>query len=103
MKAVIWVDEHGRKRRSLIKDTDGDEMARYGIPAEPPDITNCLDWTAFQQELADILLVQGLLTWADVQRNQAGFQAALNVFKRWLISYYRTQEREAKNQEVKHE
>jgi hypothetical protein len=97
LKAVIWVDEHKRKRRSLIKDTDGVEMARYGIPAEPPDIANCLDWTALQNDLMDILIDQELLTWADMQHNQAGLQAALNVFKRALISLYRAQENELKS------
>lgn len=103
MKAVIWVDEHKRKRRSLIKDTDGVEMARYGIPAEPPDIANCLDWTALQNDLTDVLIDQELLTWADMQRNQAGLQAALNVFKRALISLYRARENETKSGGNKHE
>lgn len=96
LKVVNWVDENGRKRRSLIKDTDGLEMARYGIPAEPPDITNCLDWTDIQNAVQDVLIDQELLTWADVQRNQAGLQAAINVFKRALISLYRAQENELK-------
>lgn len=103
MKAVIWVDEQKRKRRSLIKDTDGLEMARFGIPAEPPDIINCLDWTALQNDVLDVLIDQELLTWADVQRNQAGLQAAINVFKRSLISLYRAQENDKKSGGNKHE
>lgn len=103
MKAVIWVDEHGHKRRSLIKDTDGVEMARFGIPAEPPDVVSLFDWTGLQQELTDILIDQGLLTWTDVQHNQAGLQAAINVFKRRLISLYRTLENETKSGGKKHE
>jgi hypothetical protein len=97
LKAVIWVDENKRKRRSLIKDTDDPSMARYGIPAEPPDIVNCLDWTALQDALQDVLIDQELLTWADVQHNQAGLQAAINVFKRALISLYKLQEHETKS------
>jgi len=98
MKVVTWVDENGRKRRSMIRDIDGDHMAKSGIPVEAP--IDRLDWPALQNEVADILNQYGLLTWNDVQRDKTGLDAALTAFKRRLINLYKQVEietKEAKN------
>lgn len=94
MKLVIWIDENGRKRRSMIRDTDGDHMAKYGIPAEFP--IDRLDWQGLCNEVADVLNENGLLTWSDVQRDKTGLDAALLAFKRRLITLYKTLEQETK-------
>lgn len=90
MKAVLWVDSDGRRRRSLIKDTDGTEMSRHGIPADPPDIRS-LDWEAISREIEALQFDFGLFTWRAALNNQVGLQACINVFKRHLLELYRKQ------------
>ena len=88
MKAIVWTDDKGKRRRSLIKDTDGPEMARAGIPADPPDIRS-LDWEAIFQEIEQAQHEGGLWDWQAAQHNQAGMQACLNTFKRRFLELYR--------------
>jgi hypothetical protein len=88
VKAVIWTDTNGRKRRSLIKDGDAPELAKYGIPADPPDIRS-LDIEAIFQEIENLQYQQGLFTWRAALDNQGGMQALLSVFKRHLLELYR--------------
>ena len=88
MKAVIWTDNNGRKRRSLIKDGDTPEMAKYGIPADPPDVRT-LDIEAILQEIETLQYQQGLFTWRAALDNPGGMQALLSVFKRHLLGLYR--------------
>lgn len=90
MKAVIWTDSNGRKRRSLIKDGDAPEMAKYGIPADPPDIRS-IDVEALFKEIENLQYQQGLFTWRAALENPGGMQALINVFKRVLLGLYRKQ------------
>jgi hypothetical protein len=90
MKAVLWTDDNGRKRRSLIKDTDGSEMARYGVPANPPDLRT-MDMEAVFRGIEDLQYEYGLFDWQSANSNQSGIQACINVFKRELIKLYRNQ------------
>lgn len=90
MKAVIWIDDSGRKRRSLIKDNDGPEMARKGIPSNPPDIRS-MDMEATFREIEALQYEYGLFDWRAANNNQTGLQACINVFKRELLKLYRNQ------------
>ena len=87
MRLVQWMDGN-QERWSWIKDTDPDEKARFGIPAEPPSLEG-LDWDAIRAEMEKALLAQKLFTWLDVEQSQVGLAAALNVMKRHLIRLYR--------------
>lgn len=88
MKPVIWTDNSGRKRRSMIKDTDGPEMAKFGVPADPPDIRS-IDVEALFGEIERLQYEHGLYTWRAALDNQAGLKALINVFKRYLLELYR--------------
>jgi hypothetical protein len=88
LKAVIWTDNNGRKRRSMIKDTDGPEMAKFGVPADPPDIRS-IDVEALFNEIERLQYEFGLYTWRAALDNQAGLKALINVFKRHLLGLYR--------------
>lgn len=90
MKAVIWIDDSGRKRRSLIKDDDGPEKARLGIPEDPPDVRR-MDMDAVFREIEALQYEHGLYDWRAVNRDQAGIQACINAFKRELLKLYRNQ------------
>ena len=88
MRYVIWEDKRGYLRRSLIKDTDGDGMAEYGIPAGPPDFDS-LDWDEIKREIHNALAKNEVFDWTDVQRSSTGLAPALNVIKWHLIHKYR--------------
>jgi hypothetical protein len=88
LKAVIWTDDTGRKRRSLIKDTDGPEMARYGVPNEPPDIRG-IDMDAVFNGIEAVQYDRGLFDWRAANNDPGGMQACINVFKRELLKLYR--------------
>jgi len=88
MRPVIWEDKRGYLRRSLVRDTDGDGMAEYGIPAGPPDM-DLLDWDGIKREINNVLIENEVFSWDDVQRSGTGIAPALNVLKRHLIHKYR--------------
>jgi predicted nuclease with TOPRIM domain len=89
LKHIIYENSHGLKQRALVKDTDGEREAEFGIPAGPPDVRN-LDWETIQREVNLALVRAGLFTWLDVQQ-KGGLEAATNVLKRHLINAYREQ------------
>lgn len=89
MRKVIWIDESGHKRVSLVRDTDPDSMAQAGVPVGPPDI-NELDWDGIKRELNNLLVDRGLLTYRDVQAAQNGITSSvLAVLKRRIVNLYR--------------
>jgi hypothetical protein len=88
MKYIVWKDDNGRNRRSLIKDDDGPEMARYGIPADPPDVRS-IDMEAVLREIEALQYERGLFNWRAALNDQPGMQACVNVFKRKMLELYR--------------
>ena len=88
MKLIKYTDKAGFKRRSLVKDTDSEDDAQYGVPAGPPDLRQ-LDWTQLKRDMNNALADQELWTSQDLQRSQTGVTVATNVLKRALILLYR--------------
>jgi hypothetical protein len=88
MRHALWTDDTGRHRRSLIKDTDPDNMARYGIPSDPPNIRG-IDMDAVFNEIEALQYEKGLWDWRAANQDQSGMQALINVFKRHLLEIYR--------------
>ena len=88
MKLIKYTDNAGFKRRSLIKDTDSEDDAQYGVPAGPPDLRQ-LDWAQLKRDMSNALADQELWTLQDLQRSQIGVTVATNVLKRALIMLYR--------------
>ena len=94
MKLIHYTDKTGFKRRSLVKDTDAEDDAQYGLPAGPPDIRQ-LDWSVLMREMSNALADHELWTWKDLQQSKIGVQVATNVLRRALVNLYRD---EANNQ-----
>ncbi|MHC4748306.1 MAG: hypothetical protein ACYTFW_00385 [Planctomycetota bacterium] len=94
MKPVIYLDRKGFKRRSLVKDSDTEDDAQYGLPAGPPDLRQ-LDWDSLWREMNNALADHELWTWKEVQRSKIGVTVATNVLRRALVTLYR---QEADNQ-----
>jgi hypothetical protein len=88
LKAVLWIDDNGRKRRSLIKDNDEPEMARYGVPADPPDL-RMMDMEAVFREIEALQYDRGLFDWRAANNDPGGIQACINAFKREMLKLYR--------------
>jgi hypothetical protein len=90
MKVLEWVDDNGCKRKRSIKDTDPDEMAIDGLPFEPPDVINRLDWDNLKVALHNNLFDRGLVCWQDVQKSQNGVTSAiLATFRREVLALYK--------------
>lgn len=94
-KPVIYTDKNGFKRRSLVKDTDGESDGEYGIPHGPPDV-RLLDWDRIMRDINNNLVSAGLFTWKDLQDSRVGIAVATSILKRELINLYREEAREAK-------
>jgi hypothetical protein len=88
MKTVLYKDESGLIMRSLVRDSDSESDAPFGIPLGPPDLHK-LDWDRMMREINAVLVQQGAFSWADAQNNSQGILGAINVFKRHLIALYR--------------
>jgi hypothetical protein len=95
MKTIDWVDEKGRKRRSLVKNSDGIEAAPLGIPVEPPDIRK-LDWEAVIREIEEAQYNHGMYSWTQAQQEPGAIQECINIFKRHFIRFYKLSEQEEK-------
>ena len=63
-------------------------MARYGVPADPPDVRS-IDMEAVFREIEALQYERGLFGWRAALNDQAGMQACVNVFKRKLLELYR--------------
>lgn len=89
MKTVSWIDARGYERRSLLPQDEPDELARLGVPQDPPDLDS-LDWDAIKRELHNELVVRGLYTFDDVQKSGQGLTGAVRAsLTRHLIALYR--------------
>lgn len=95
MRPIIYTDEQGLMHRTLIKDSDPDNMAEYGVHAGPPDLHQ-IDWETVIKELNNTLVLAGIFTWEDVQRKGPDFIGAVNTVKKHIINLYREHEREIK-------
>jgi hypothetical protein len=95
MKTLIYTEEDGHQRRSLVKNEDPDNMAECGVPAGPPDV-RLLDMDKILLEINHVLVDLELFDWDDVQRYGQGIQPAVNVFKRALINLYRQERQKLK-------
>lgn len=88
MKHIIYTDKDGFVCRSLIKDTDSNDKAEFGVPAGPPDLRQ-LDWETLKRDVNNALASAELWTMEDFQKNSGGVTFATNVLKRALILLYR--------------
>lgn len=62
MKRIEWVDASGYKRVSMVRDSDGPEMAEYGLRLEPPPV-DMIDWDGVKRDLHNALTVRGIVAW----------------------------------------
>lgn len=95
MRKVIYTDERGYRHLTLVRDNDSDDMARYGIPIDPPDV-NIIDCEFLLREIHNALVDNGLFTWDDIQKSTVGLNAAVTVVKRHLSGLYQDHDRKNK-------
>lgn len=93
MRLVTWYDDDGFKRQAYVRDNDPDEAGpKSGIKHEPPDM-RALDYDEIARDLNNLLVERGIITWADVQKNDnALLNAVKTVMKRRIIALYRQTE-----------
>ena len=99
MRAVIYTDPRGYRHRAFVRDTDGDEMARSGIPADPPDVED-IDWEYVKREIHNALVDNGLFTWNDINKSTVGFNVATSIVKKHLSGIFHEKARQDKNKQT---
>jgi hypothetical protein len=92
MREVSWTDKYGYKRRSLVRDSDPDEMAPQGVLLGPPNLDE-LDWEGIKRGLHNALMDAGIFSWRDVQEKRGLRGAILSTMKRRLVYLYREAEK----------
>ena len=88
MKRVFWIDNNGRKKCSLLRDSDDATRPEKGIPLELPPIEDIMNEAI--PEMRDALMEAGIFTWEDVEANQNVLDLIVRRFvHRKLVSEYR--------------
>ena len=91
MKLVMYSDPNGFLHRAMLRDDMRSEQAEQGIPADPPDIINGLDWEELKKNLHNHLVELGLFSIKDLQNNNLIASAILTTFQRPITDLYRKQ------------
>lgn len=86
MKLLQYTDKDGYVRNSWVK--DGDKVPTYGIPHDPPDLTDLELTDTDRRELHNALVEAGLFTHPDVLRSGSG---VTNILKRLGLGHLRRQ------------
>jgi len=97
MKIVTWTDKDGYNHRSMLRDSDPDDLAYAGIPLDPPSLDQ-LDWDEMKRNLHNALVDQGLHDMRDVNQMGNGITSAImTTFKRQILVLYKMQEAAKRN------
>lgn len=93
MKLIKWTDRRGFRHLSWLRDGDDEGMAAQGIPNDPPDL-GVFDWEELRRELHNWLVDNGLVSWADLQKQPMALTSCLHaVFKKRIIGLYRDRDK----------
>jgi hypothetical protein len=95
MKAIIWEDGEGYLHRSFIKDEDDKRHAKYGVPADPPEL-DPQAWEELRKVIHNTLVKEGLYTYSDIQKHSVGLALIGNLVKRHFAALYREAELNSK-------
>lgn len=96
MRLVMWEDNTGYLRASLIRDSDPDEDAPGGVPREPPELTD-FDCEEIRREVHNALVKARLFTWEDVMKEQNKLLSTIDrAIRRRLVEHFRLKEQEAR-------
>ena len=89
MKRVIWIDEKGWKRASIVKDNAKPEEYPMGLPSNPPDMAS-IDWQEVAKEINNNLIDRGLFSYADLSKPNSGYEGAVKgVLIKAIICLYK--------------
>lgn len=87
MKLVVYEGRDGKLHRTILRDSDPDELAEEGIPLDPPKISDILEEA--KTELHNELVKKGLLDVESLNRNNGSLPAIVNkVITRKIIKRY---------------
>jgi len=88
MRRVIWEDERGYLRASLIRDSDPDSIAPQGVPVTI--VSELINWDDAKKSLNNLLVERGLFTLEDVLSTRESLASViLAVFRRKLLAFYK--------------
>lgn len=81
MKRIKWQDDNGFIHFSLVRDCDSDEDYIYGIPDDPPNISE-IDWVGVKRDLHNLLVGRGIINLEDIAKVPGGLR---NVVETILV------------------
>lgn len=76
MKTVIYEDRHGKLHRTILRDSDPDDLADEGISLDPPKIDDILDEAKI--ELHNELVKRGLFDVKSINMHSGALASAVN-------------------------
>lgn len=88
MKAIIYEDAHGKLHRTVLRDSDPEDLAEEGIPLDPPKIEDILENAKL--ELHNELVKRGLIDVQSLNEHNGALSSAVNkcvtnkIIKRYL-------------------
>jgi hypothetical protein len=88
MKLVVYEGRDGKLHRTILRDSDPEELAEEGIPLDPPNISDILEEA--KTELHNELVRKDLFDVGALNRNDGSLSAAVNkcitrkIIKRYL-------------------
>lgn len=93
MKLVKWTDDNGYLRQAMLRTSDLDDNKEYGIPLDPPDLSEFGIPEEIRLDLHNELVKRKLVTWLDVQAQQDGVTATVRyIAKRHDLSQSETRQ-----------
>jgi hypothetical protein len=87
MRTVTWTDADGYKHRSILRDSDPDEMAPFGISQDPPDLRR-ISWDDVRRDVHNAFLDAGIVDWESYQRHDVR-GILLHAIQRRVQALYR--------------
>ena len=82
MRLYRWLDDDGYLRQVLLRNDDLDDNKDYGIPFDPPSLTEFNIPEAVKKDLHNELVDRGLISQADVLAQQSGVTGAVEKIGR---------------------
>jgi len=91
MKRVVWKDDSGVVRCSLLRDQDDENLPTIGIPLNPPPIERIVADAAL--EIRNALVSAGVVTYRDLQKHPNEVSSVLDrILRRRLVEAYKLED-----------
>lgn len=92
MKRLIYTDDRGYVRVTLVRDSDDEQHPEYGVPIDTPPIEQIVRDMA--KDIQNELLLSGIVTYHDVVKSQNGVSSVVKRLVSKIVEAYKLKELE---------